>query len=126
MIRTADKPNSRFASGSPLNFSSQGPHDGINPLPRANMDSSMRRTRNVRHQVVHAALILEVSMTTSSAVDEPVCRSLPAGCHGSDVLLAVLARHALSLDERPSAVRPAVATRTNDCFDVAFSTLESV
>lgn len=64
---------------------------------------------------------------SQSAVNEPVRRSLPAGvCHVSEVMPAVLARYGLSLEERPGAERPAVATGANDFFDVTIAALESV
>ena len=62
-----------------------------------------------------------------SAVDEPVCRSLPTGVsHVSEVMPAVLARYGLSLEEKPDAERPAIATGANDFFDVSIAALESV
>ena len=52
---------------------------------------------------------------------------MPTGvCHVSKVMPAVLARYGLSLEERPNAERPAVATGANDFFDVSIAALESV
>jgi hypothetical protein len=67
---------------------------------------------------------VSISLT---AVDEPVCRSLPVGvCHVSEVMPAVLARYGLSLEERPDVELPGVATGANDFFDVSIAALESV
>ncbi len=116
----------------PLKLNIRHPRAGISPLPVVNTGSRLRRTKTGGNRVVHAVIILEISMNTSvsislTKVDETSRRNLPPGVvHIGDVARLVLAARGLSLGDEPEADRPVVAAGANDFFDVSIAALESV
>jgi hypothetical protein len=58
---------------------------------------------------------------------DPQPRPLPArGLHHiAEITPHVLARHALSLEQKPDSVQPVKATEISDLFDVMISCLEA-